>query len=231
MAKNPGTANRTDILAPIRSAGKRLLAAALVFLSGTLSAETFAGRRIFSFDLGYLGTGIKNNGWGLGVNYEIQCLRFFSVRPGFSHMTIFPSGGDIVCTTVGIRCDILFYPFFRGLEGPYLGGGISTEFVQFKTDLPLSDETAVTAGPLAGWKFSIFDYVFIDVFAGYSFLLNEGQFSSAAVAAHYGDKAEYGIKVKINLKKLWRTIVPKKKPDPAEDAGQPPSHTEDAGSA
>lgn len=72
---------------------KTLITTSIIFfLSITCAqnsfAESFVGKRIFSLDLGYLQTGLENRGWGLGVNYEIQMFKFLSLRPAFSHMTL-----------------------------------------------------------------------------------------------------------------------------------------------
>lgn len=178
----------------------------LAFFCFSGNSETFAGRHIFSLDFGYLHTGFKNNGWGLGFAYEIQCFDFLSVRPKISNMMLWPKNYDVVVTTFGTGCDVLFYPFFQGLEGPYLGGGIGMELMMFKTPLPLENEIALTATPILGWKFSIFDYVFLDAFFGYRILMNEKYFSSDDVAKSYRNKFKWGIKFKINLKKIFGKI-------------------------
>ncbi len=187
---------------------KLILFFALIFSFSTF-AETFAGNRIFSLDLGYLGTGLKNNGWGLGLNYEIAIFDFLAVRPGFSHMTLFPSGSDTICATVGINFDLLFYPFFRGLEGPYVAGRFGTEFAMFPNNEKMKTETALMATPFLGWKFSVRELVFFDIFFGYRFLLNKSQFSNEEVASHYGNKFQYGIKIKLNLRKIYSAIFNK----------------------
>lgn len=185
---------------------KSLLLCALAF-QFSLFAETFAGNRIFSLDLGYLGTGLKNNGWGIGLNYEIAIFDFLAVRLGFSHMTLFPSGSDIICTTVGQQFDLLFYPFFKGLEGPYVAGRLDTEFVMFPNSDKMKNETAIMATPFIGWKFSVREFVFFDTFFGYRFLLNKSQFSNENISSSlYGNKFQYGIKIKLNLKKICSSI-------------------------
>ncbi len=194
---------------------KSLLLCALAF-QFSIFAETFAGNRIFSLDLGYLGTGLKNNGWGIGLNYEIAIFDFLAVRPGLSHMTLFPSGSDTICTTVGINFDLLFYPFFKGLEGPYVAGRFGTEFAMFPNSDKMKNETAIMTTPFLGWKFSVRDFVFFDIFFGYRFLLNKSQFSSAEIASHYGNKFQYGIKIKLNLKKICSSIKKKNKSSDTE---------------
>ncbi len=191
---------------------KLFLLCALVF-SFSSFAETFAGNKIFSFDFGYLGTGLKNNGLGLGLNYEIAVLDFLAVRPGFSHMTLFSNGSDIIFTTVGVNFDLLFYPFFKGLEGPYVAGRFGTDFVMFPKNSEIKNETAFMATPFLGWKFSVREFVFFDIFFGYRFLLNKSQFSNEKVANLYGNKFQYGLKIKLNFKKIFSSM---KKMSPKE---------------
>lgn len=92
-------------------------------------SESFVGKRILSFDFGYLSTGLRNQGWGLGFNYEFQLFDFLSIKPGFSHMTIWPKDLDLTITTVGLNLNLLYYPFNKGLEWLYIGGGIGTDFL------------------------------------------------------------------------------------------------------
>ena len=184
---------------------KFFLLFALAF-SFTGFAETFAGDKIFSINLGYASTVLKNKGFTFGLTYEIGIFDFLAVRPGFSHMTLFPNDSDIICCTVGVNLDLLFYPFFKGLEGPYVAGRIGTDFVMFPNS-DVENETAIMATPLLGWKFSVKDYVLFDIFCGYRFLLNKNQFSNEKVAEYFGNKFEYGLKVKLNLKKFVRRFL------------------------
>lgn len=188
---------------------KKILTAIFIISFLTISctqnsfAENFVGKRIFSLDLGYLQTGLENRGWGLGVNYEIQMFKFLSLRPAFSHMSLWPKKTDFVVTTVGVKADVLFYPFFKGLDGPYIGAGMGTDFVMFSNS-NMQKETAITvAAPIVGWKFSILDYVFIDPFLSYRILINRSDFNSPQVADYFSDKIEWGIKFKVNLSKIF----------------------------
>lgn len=188
---------------------KKILTAILIFsflsiiCAQNSFAESFVGKKILSLDLGYLQTGVENRGWGLGVNYEIQMFKFLSLRPAFSHMSLWPKETDFVVTTVGVKADVLFYPFFKGLDGPYIGAGMGTDFVMFSNS-NMQKETAITvAAPIVGWKFSILDYVFIDPFLSYRILINRSDFNSPQVADYFSDKIEWGIKFKVNLSKIF----------------------------
>ena len=183
-----------------------------------LDAETFAGKRMLTFDLSYLSTGLKHNGYGLGANYEIQVFNFLSVRPGLSHMVLFPKDTDATCITVGVKVGAFFYPFFKGLEGPYLGGEAATDFCMFRGDGYENNETPITLSPILGWKFSVLDYVFFDVFCGYQFLMNKGTFSHESLSNYYGNKFLYGVKVKLNLRRIWMSISKSAKKNAAKKA-------------
>ena len=185
-----------------------------------LNAETFVGRRMLTFDLSYLSTGLKYNGYGLGAKYEIQCFDFFSIRPGISHMVLFPKESDTVCVTVGVKVGIFFYPFFKGLEGFYIGSDFATDFCMFRGKSYENNESAITATPILGWKFSVLDYVFFDIFCGYQFLLNKGTFSHESLTNYYGNKFVYGLKMKLNLKKIWLSISDTAKKNAAKRAAK-----------
>ena len=170
----------------------------------SVAEKPLVGKTIFSIDLGYLGTGLKNNGWGFGMTVEIQLLDFFSIRPGFSHMTMWPSGKDLVITTVGLRSDLLFYPFNCGLDKLYLGGILRTEFVMYSGDdrpEAREQETVISIAPVIGWKQNFFDFVMIDIFVSYQFIQNEADLS-AQVVELYDKRFEYGVKFKLNIGKI-----------------------------
>lgn len=69
----------------------------------------FKEKRIFSLDTAYLLSGLKNNGWGLGLAYEQLVLPFLSIKGDFSHTTIFPTSYDTTITTVGISLNTFYY--------------------------------------------------------------------------------------------------------------------------
>ncbi len=175
--------------------------------------ETFFGTHIFSFDLGYMRTGLLNNGWGLGVTYEQQVFNWFSVRGSFSHMTLWPKNYDITITTEGISMDMFFYPFNRGLEWLYMGCGMATEFFQYSGDdaknpddgSEHTENTAISVCPELGWKQNFMNYVLMDVFFGYRIILNDPDFPVYATGITKSG-AEYGIKIKVNLRSVLNLV-------------------------
>lgn len=168
--------------------------------------NSFIGKSIFSFDLGYLGTGLKNNGWGFGISYERSVFDYLAMKGNFSHMTMFAKNIETRVTTVGIRLEALFYPFGSGLDKLYLGFGGGTDFLMYiDKESEGSKDTIITVYPEIGWKQNFLNYVMVDVFFGYRILVNEPSlFSWQADLVDSG--VEYGIKIKFNLKEIWSFV-------------------------
>lgn len=173
--------------------------------------KSFANKSIFSFDLGYLGTGIKNNGWGLGLSYEHSIFNYSAIKGSFSHMTMYPKEIDSLVTTVGIKLEGLFYPFGSGLDKLYIGFGGGSDFLMYdrKDENGKSEnDVVITIYPEIGWKQNFFDYVMVDVFFGYRILLNEP--SLLSYQADLVDSGiKYGVRVKFNIVKIWKWIFRK----------------------
>lgn len=91
----------------------------------------FKENRIFSLDAAYLWSGLKNDGWGLGLSYEQTVLPFLSAKGEFSHMPLWPAKYDIVITTVGVSLSTFYYPFNKGLNFLYVGFGCKTDFLMY----------------------------------------------------------------------------------------------------
>lgn len=168
--------------------------------------NSFIGKSIFSFDLGYLGTGLKNNGWGFGISYERSIFDYLAMKGNFSHMTMFAKNIETRVTTVGIRLEALFYPFGSGLDKLYLGFGGGTDFLMYiDKESEGSKDTIITVYPEIGWKQNFLNYVMVDVFFGYRILVNEPSlFSWQADLVDSG--VEYGIRIKFNLKEIWSFV-------------------------
>ena len=198
--------------------------AATVFfmIPETLCAETpgSAMHSIFSLDLGYLGTGLKNNGWGLGFSYETEVMRYLAFKGGLSHMTLNPTDLNRIVITVGAQLEAHFYPFGRGLDWLYLGAGSGTDFIIYKNDSGPGgrqrDFLATVIGKV-GWKQNFFGYVMADMFVGYKFPINKATIDFSNAITRHG--LEYGIKLRLNLpviaKRIFKRRV-KAKSEPAE---------------
>ncbi|MDE5899395.1 MAG: hypothetical protein K2H09_09065 [Treponemataceae bacterium] len=182
-------------------------------------AESFASRRILSFDLGYLGTGLKNNGWGLGLSYEAALPCRLAVKGGFSHMTMMPKGSDMTVTTVGVQLEALCYPFGRGLDWLYVGAACGTDFFMYKggavSDGSRQDTLVSLLGEI-GWKQNFFNYVMADAFIGYRHPLNSGSNAFSGEIMRQG--LEYGVRFKLNLPAIFGRIF-RKRGAAADSAG------------
>lgn len=195
-------------------------------------AESFVGKDILSFDLGYLGTGLRNNGWGLGLSYEAALLPRLAVKGSFSHMTLKPSGAGMTVTTVGLQLETLCYPFARGLDWLYVGGGCGTDFIMYSggalADGEQNDVLITLLGEI-GWKQNFFDYVMADAFIGYRLPLNDGDNAFSNKITRKG--LRYGIHIKLNLPVILKRIFRRTadSPDrtetdePADDNGAQPA--------
>lgn len=175
--------------------------------------KSFVGKGIFSLDFSYLGTGIKNNGWGIGLSYERSIFDFLAAKGSFSHMTMYPKKIDSFVTTVGIKLEAIFYPFSSGLDKLYIGFGGGSDFLMYDVKDENNEsikDTIITIYPEVGWKQNFLNYVFIDIFCGYTILLSEPSHLSYETDL-VDNGIKYGIRVKLNLVKIWQWIFGKKK--------------------
>ncbi len=170
-------------------------------------------KSIFSFDTKYLFSGLKNNGWGLGISYERLILPFFSAKGEFSHSSIWPKNYDGSLITVGISLSAIYYPFCKGLNFFYIGFGAATDFLIY-SDKELNNEKSrdilTKLFPQIGWKQNIFDYVLLDIFFGYRVRLSNHELPDF-VKDVTKNGGEFGVKCKLNLGKIFSTIFNRSK--------------------
>lgn len=168
----------------------------------------FKEKRIFSLDTAYLLSGLKNNGWGLGLGYEQLVLPFLSIKSDFSHVTIFPTRYDATITTVGISLNTFYYPFNKGLNFLYIGFGCRTDFLMYSGDDVPSDhkkDSLIRLAPQIGWKQSIYDYVLIDIYYSYRFSVLSNDLPNF-VADITSNGNGFGVKLKFNLQKIFKAV-------------------------
>ena len=168
----------------------------------------FKEKRIFSLDTAYLLSGLKNNGWGLGLSYEQLVIPFLSVKGDFSHTTIFPTRYDATITTVGISLNTFYYPFNKGLNFLYIGFGCRTDFLMYSGDDVPSDhkkDSLIRLAPQIGWKQSIYDYVLIDIYYSYRFSVLSNDLPNF-VADITSNGNGFGVKLKFNLQKIFKAV-------------------------
>lgn len=113
-------------------------------------------RSDISADFSVLGDALMHNGWGLGVSGEYLFTRHFSINGTFSHSVLFSDFDSTVYTTESLSLNFYCYPFGLGLDKYlYIGGGNSTDFIQFNgTNLPEEEsrKTAIFMQARAGWR-------------------------------------------------------------------------------
>ena len=168
----------------------------------------FKEKRIFSLDTAYLLSGLKNNGWGLGLSYEQLVIPFLSVKGDFSHTTIFPTRYDATITTVGISLNTFYYPFNKGLNFLYIGFGCRTDFLMYSGDDVPSDhkkDSLIRLAPQIGWKQSIYDYVLVDIYYSYRFSVFSSDLPDS-VADIKSNGNGFGVKLKFNLQKIFKAV-------------------------
>ena len=171
----------------------------------------FKEKRIFSLDAAYLWSGLKNDGWGLGLSYEQAVLPFLSAKGEFSHMTLWPAKYDVVITTVGVSMSTFYYPFNKGLNFLYVGFGCKTDFLMYSGGDVLREkrkDSLIYIFPSIGWKQNLYDYVLIDIFYGYRFSIFDEDLPAFA-SEMTGKGGEAGIKVKLNLQKILKRLFGK----------------------
>ncbi|WP_288567977.1 hypothetical protein [uncultured Treponema sp.] len=171
----------------------------------------FKEKRIFSLDTAYLLSGLKNNGWGLGLSYEQLVIPFLSVKGDFSHTTIFPTRYDATITTVGISLNTFYYPFNKGLNFLYIGFGCRTDFLMYSGDDVPSDhkkDSLIRLAPQIGWKQSIYDYVLVDIYYSYRFSVLSNDLPNFVTDITNNGNG-FGVKLKFNLQKIFKAVFRK----------------------
>ena len=169
-------------------------------------SESEVKKELFSFDTEYLAKGLQNNGWGFGINYEIDVYHGIAVKVGLSHMTMWNKNPSLILTSVEVSSDVVYYPFNRGLDWLYFGGQCKTGFFMYNgssIDETNSQDCVISLCPLLGWKHSFVDIVMVDVFCGYRFVVNP-QDQKGIIKNHVKNAFEYGLKVKISLGNLLK---------------------------
>jgi hypothetical protein len=166
-----------------------------IFPNTNMQAET--PNHIFLLDFNYTIIGFMNHGWGLGLKYEQKILNDMSVRSGFGHITFKTSYEDAWCATAGFTLFVNFYPFDKGLEGPYFGAGGGFDFLgYFASDsLPKNARNEIISFiPMIGWKQNVTKAFFVDAYLGYKLPISDrGTYDGAETYINKG--FQYGIDI------------------------------------
>jgi hypothetical protein len=162
--------------------------------------------RLFSLDLGYSLTGLKNSGWGIGVNYEHKLLDFLSVKGGIGHMTFLTGHEDIYCTSVNISLFVNYYPLMDGLDKSYIGIGCGGDFMNYFGSGALPnppEDTLISIIPTAGWKWRVLNPLMIDVHVGYKFVIQDAK-NYTKIKEYVNAGVQFGISFKILFSEIKR---------------------------
>ena len=164
----------------------------------------------YSLDLSYALTGIFNQGWGIGLNYERKLFDYFSVRGNFGHMTFLTGIKDVYNTSVSMSLFINYYPLgiHNGLEKSYLGIGGGCDFMNYfgSGELPpTSKDTLIHITPLIGWKFHVLKFLIIDVSTKYKFIIIDSA-NYPGIKNYINSGLHFGLDFKILLNELIRSM-------------------------
>jgi len=133
---------------------------------------------LFSLDLAYAFTGILNQGWGIGINYEKKLFDFLSIKGNLGHMTFSTGIKNVYNTSVSLSLFVNYYPLSSGLDKLYIGVGNGCDFMNYfgSGELPPDgQDTLVHITPQLGWKFHVLHFLMIDVSTGYKFIVSDTQ--------------------------------------------------------
>ncbi len=170
--------------------------------------ESFIQSHIFSLDLDYLRTGLENSGFGIGLTYERMLVDFLSLKGGFSHMVMWPKRESFVLTTVGVKLAAFYYPLSSGMQGLFIGPEMSTDFLMYtgqNKPLDHDQDSLIAITPTLGWKQSIYELLFVDVFIGWRMNITSPALPSG-LKSHYDTGFVYGFNFKFNTEELWSRL-------------------------
>jgi len=156
--------------------------------------------RDFSFDIIYMLMGVRNKGWGLGIKYERQIYRNFSITGGFAHSTLYTGENDVWCTTVDVQLTASYYPFASDLRGYFITAGSCTDFLNYFGNVPDDKDNGtslISALALTGWRFVLSKQTAFDIYTGWKHIFKEGY--------TFGNRNSYissGLQAGVSFKKI-----------------------------
>ena len=163
---------------------------------GGLSDRT----RIFSLDFSALVFGLKRNGWGFGCSFE-QYLAFHTAfKANIRHCTFVRNGELFPSVNFGLAAE--YYPLSLSLGGGF--DYLASTADEYGED---TQREFVSLIPELGWKWTVNDYVALDIHAGYKYVFEK---QGAVVPSDYGDYLKKGptagVGVKVRFLKLFRDL-------------------------
>jgi len=163
----------------------------------------------FSLDFSYTLTGLLNQGWGIGLNYETFFFDCLTVKGNLGHMTFLTGIKDVYSATVSVSLFTNYYPLSNSLDKLYFGIGSGCDFMNYfgKGELPpTTKDTLIHITPQLGWKFHVLPFLMIDVSTGYKFMVFNTQNYTGA-KDYFSPGLRFDIGLKILLKKLKEVIA------------------------
>lgn len=163
---------------------------------------------LFSMDLGYTLTGWRNNGWGIGFNYEQKIWRYFSMRGTLATQTIKIGESDTWCNGYETDLNFFCYPFGKGLEWLYLGCGAGTDMLFYSgEEAPETNfDIIFSVTPSIGWKQIFFKNFMVDLSVGYRFIIdNTNNYEDSETLIRSG--FQVGVKFNIFWRKLLKSFI------------------------
>lgn len=157
---------------------------------------------LFSFDFGYTLTGLNNNGWGIGLNYEQKIWRYFSLKASFGTTTSLFSDLDTWCTSLQEDLTFFCYPFGKGLEWLYVGCGFGADQLFFHGENMDQNDYIISFFPAIGWKQIFFKKFMVDISAGYRMVMYNTE--------NFEDNTDYirtGVQIGIKFKIFWKRLL------------------------
>lgn len=162
-------------------------------------------KRLFSLNIKYLITGLKNSGGGIGVHYERLFFQYVSLKGGLGHMVFKTSLDGVGCTSINLSLFLHVYPFGEGLNKWYFGLGNGTDFMSYFGSAPLPEtgkDTVIYLTPCTGYKLFCFKYIICDFNIGYRFnIANSNNYYT--IKEYLNPGVQFNVSVNILLSKIW----------------------------
>jgi len=151
---------------------------------------------IISLDANFTMAALRNNGFGVGVNYERKLTDFLSIRPGIGSMVFF---SEVTIVTVNLQLFFYYYPLSNGLDKLYVGLGNGFDFIIYTNDIPNDKIYSLT--PVLGWKWRALRFLIIEPFVGWKFYLVKTK-NYDEVDKYLNEGFQWGLNFKLLFQKL-----------------------------
>ena len=186
-----------------------ILIALVLFMPALCMAKERPLESLFSLNINYLITGLKNSGGGIGVQYERAFYNYFSFTGGFGHMLFKTSLDDVYCASVNLALFLNVYPFGEGLNKLYLGIGNGADFMNYFGGGAVPEDgtdTVIHLTPHIGYKLFCFTYLLVDFNIAYRInIISSNNYYN--VKAYLNPGIQFNVGVNILLSKMLKTAL------------------------